>query len=271
MSSLLNRSQLQTKANLIMESPMNIVNTLYNGWEYAFNLLHGAPSDRPELLEIIGTNGVELFQLNQVLTNFMITQLSGTRNDIVENIQQRLLTLPDFIYNQDGTVTEVVVVPPSASTIVYGQTLGSSVLSGGSSTIPGTFMFKTPDVIPNAGTTSYIVEFIPNDNVTFKTQSYDVNVVVQPVNLPNVTFTPPESLAYDGTPKAFQVSVDGLTDIVIQYEGRNQTWYSDSEPPRNEGDYTITVATTNTNYAGSQSYDFTITPAITATPELSGQ
>jgi len=117
-SSLLNTSQLLSKASLILESPKNIVNTLYNSWLHAFNLLHGTPSERQLLLDVIGDKGVELFQLNNILTTFMITQLSGVRDDIVEQIHFKMATLPEFEFNEDGTVVEILVPQLSGDEVV---------------------------------------------------------------------------------------------------------------------------------------------------------
>jgi hypothetical protein len=109
MSSILNQQQLLPRVATILNTPSIIVDTLFNYWNHAFDLLHGDPSLRPMLLEMIGTNGVELFQLNFALTTFMMSQLSGVRNDVVEQIQNKLNTLPEFIFNEDGTVTVVPV------------------------------------------------------------------------------------------------------------------------------------------------------------------
>ena len=115
MSSLLNDTNpLLNAANSILQCPKIIVEGIYGNWSIAFDLLHRDPIERQELLNIIGNKGVELFQLNNTITNFMLTQLSGVRNDVVEQIQTRLASLPEFVFNEDGTVTEVV--PPLSST-----------------------------------------------------------------------------------------------------------------------------------------------------------
>jgi len=262
MSSLLNETSKLPKASLILEAPKNIVNSLYNGWSYAFDLLHNVPAERQELLNIIGTSGAELFRLNSVLTTFLMTQLSGVRSDIVESINAKLNTLPNFIFNANGTVTEVIVTPPTASTISYGQALSSSTLTGGSATIPGTFSFNTPTDKPNAGTQKVSVKFTPTDLTKFKVTYHFVDIVVTPITIPNVTFTPPASLVYDGNPKAISYTVAGPSGTSVLYSGRNGTVFSNSVvPPTDPGDYTITVTSTDSNYTGSRTYNFTIAPS----------
>jgi hypothetical protein len=132
MSSLLNQQQLLPRVATILNTPTIIVDTLFNYWNHAFDLLHADPSLRPTLLQLIGSNGVELFQLNHALTTFMMTQLSGVRNDVVEQIQNKLNTLPGFIFNEDGTVTEApieVIVPElSGEEIIMPELSGEEIV-----------------------------------------------------------------------------------------------------------------------------------------------
>jgi hypothetical protein len=100
----------------VLEAPGVIVGFLYTNWKNSFESLHGQPSLRPQKLEILGTNAVELFQLNAALTQFMISQLTGKRDDLVAEINARLVTLPQFNFNPDGTVTEVAPDPAPSPT-----------------------------------------------------------------------------------------------------------------------------------------------------------
>ena len=65
-----------------------------------------------------------------------------------------------------------VTVWPTASAITYGQTLASSILTGGSSTPVGTFAFTTPSTAPNAGTASQSVTFTPTDTTNYNTSNW---------------------------------------------------------------------------------------------------
>ena len=109
-------AELIQQMKRVLQMPMEMVGFLYTRWRDSFEALHGDPATRPQKLQILGTNAVELFQLNAALTQFMINQLSGKRDDLVGEINSRLTTLPQFNFNQDGTVTEVVpesITPPT--------------------------------------------------------------------------------------------------------------------------------------------------------------
>jgi hypothetical protein len=107
----LNQLKLIEEMKQVLEMPAQIVGFLYTRWRDSFESLHGDPATRPQKLQILGTNAVELFQLNSALTQFMIGQLTGKRDDLVAEIGARLATLPQFNFNADGTVTEVVPEP----------------------------------------------------------------------------------------------------------------------------------------------------------------
>jgi|GEM_PF-2960580 len=103
---LLQQQDLVKKVAQIAYTPKMVLNGLYHGWVKAFDDLHGNPSLRPQLLELLGTNAGELFQLNASLTQFMISQLQGKRDDLVQEIMAKLATLPEFVFHADGRVTE---------------------------------------------------------------------------------------------------------------------------------------------------------------------
>jgi len=89
----------------ISKTPLNILQTIYFSWSKAFNDLHGDSELRPQLLEALGTSAKELFELNSTLTEFLLTNLAGKRDDIVTDIQNRLSTLPEFTFHEDGRVS----------------------------------------------------------------------------------------------------------------------------------------------------------------------
>ena len=109
-------AELIQQMKQVLEMPMQMVGFLYTRWRDSFEALHGDPATRPQKLQILGTNAVELFQLNAALTQFMINQLSGKRDDLVAEIGARLATLPQFNFNPDGTVTEVAPDPAPSPT-----------------------------------------------------------------------------------------------------------------------------------------------------------
>jgi hypothetical protein len=73
-------------------------------------------------------------------------------------------------------VTPAVSVLPMASSIFQGQTLGSSTLSGGSASVPGSFEFTSPSTAPAAGTSSHSVTFTPSASANYNTVTASVSV-----------------------------------------------------------------------------------------------
>jgi hypothetical protein len=84
------------------------------------------------------------------------------------------------------TVTQgaLSLTAPAASAITNGQTLASSILSGGAATsvnnnnVPGSFAFANPSITPNAGTTNVSVTFTPSDPTDYSSATTTVTVSV---------------------------------------------------------------------------------------------
>ena len=96
------------------------------------------------------------------------------------------------------------------------------------------------------------------------TQSF----TIQSAGLPAVSWTAPASLEFNGLPKIYSASASGVSGFTYSYQGRGSTVYAASDSaPTNAGDYTVTATSTDSNYTGSASQDFTITS--TALPALS--
>ena len=115
---------------------------------------------------------------------------------------------------------------PTASSLTYGQTLGSSTLTGGAGSVPGSFAFTTPGTMPGAGTASQSVTFTPTDTTDYTTVTGTVQLVVSkatsadsvtagtnPTLLQNaVTFTATVS-STAGTPTGTVNFLDGATPL----------------------------------------------------------
>jgi uncharacterized repeat protein (TIGR02543 family) len=57
---------------------------------------------------------------------------------------------------------------PTASDITFGQTLAHSMLAqDGTSPVPGHFRWESPAAIPEFGTSSHFVSFVPNDTINY--------------------------------------------------------------------------------------------------------
>ena len=71
-----------------------------------------------------------------------------------------------------------ITTPPTASSLVQGQALLDSFLSGGSASVAGTFAWTDPGIIPPVGTTSYGVTFTPTDAANYDTAATNASVTV---------------------------------------------------------------------------------------------
>ncbi|NBR07956.1 MAG: hypothetical protein EBT92_19640, partial [Planctomycetes bacterium] len=69
-----------------------------------------------------------------------------------------------------------VITNPIAAAINYGQSLASSTLSGGVASLPGSFSFEDATIIPDVGSSSQNVVFIPTDTVNFSPMVVAVSV-----------------------------------------------------------------------------------------------
>jgi hypothetical protein len=84
------------------------------------------------------------------------------------------LSAGNFVINK---ATPIVNTWPTASDITYGDTLADSTLSGGNTTVPGTFSFDAPGTAPDAGSAMYDATFTPTDTANYNTVSGSINVM----------------------------------------------------------------------------------------------
>ncbi|MCH8475889.1 MAG: MBG domain-containing protein, partial [Opitutales bacterium] len=149
---------------------------------------------------------------------------------------------------------------PTASDLVYGQTLAESTLTGGAASVAGSFAFTEPGTVPDAGTEMQSVTFTPEDTETYSTVVDEVAVTVEPaeatVVLSDITRT------YDGSPLS--------PTVTTEPEGLAVTLTFDGEPgaPVDAGSYAVVATVDDPNATGSASGTFTIDPApITVTAD----
>jgi hypothetical protein len=84
----------------------------------------------------------------------------------------------------NGTLTinkaiPVVTAWPEAAPIIYGDTLGASLLTGGEASVPGSFTFDNPGACPAAGLQSVAVTFTPEDTHNYNSVSGTVEIAVK--------------------------------------------------------------------------------------------
>jgi hypothetical protein len=74
--------------------------------------------------------------------------------------------------------TPSITAPPTASNLIENQVIKDSILTGGTASVPGTFAWTDPDIIPPVGTTSYGVTFTPSDTANYNTATTAASVTV---------------------------------------------------------------------------------------------
>ena len=100
--------QLQRTIDQIKRVPKSIADQIFRQWLSAFDALWSNNQfTLTERVEALGTDAVELVEMNTQLVHFMLQQFTGKRDDLVETIQQRLLKVPEFTSNPDGSITLV--------------------------------------------------------------------------------------------------------------------------------------------------------------------
>ena len=97
----------------------------------------------------------------------------------------------------------VILRLPSARVIGHGKPLSSSILQGGSASVPGTFSFSIPSKIPEIGTFEETVKFTPSDLTRYVTIETPVSVTVVP--LP-VILSEPIATATAGSEFSYQIN-----------------------------------------------------------------
>jgi hypothetical protein len=147
--------------------------------------------------------------------------------------------------------TTPTVTWPTASALVYGQTLASSTLTGGSAlngtaTVTGAFTFTTPTTVPAAGTNGENVTFTPTDTTDYNSVTGSVNVTVNKAT-PTITWPTASSIVYGQTLATSVLTggsaLNGTTSVA--------------------GTFAFTTPTT-VPPAGSSTQSVTFTPADTA-------
>ena len=166
-------------------------------------------------------------------------------------------------FNVQVNKAKPVLVAPTASSLVYEQTLAESLLTGGSAMNPnnndavgGTFQWTIPTTIPDAGNNAYPVVFIPQDKNNYD-NSDPINVVVE-VAKKHIDIEIYDLVhIYDGKQKeasfrdaAGNVDLTGMIDA--KYFTGNTNVAISTLAPINEGSYKVVATIVPTsNYEGT--------------------
>ena len=168
-----------------------------------------------------------------------------------------------------GKATPAVTTAPAATGITFGQTLASSTLSGGASSVPGSYAFTTPSTMPPAGTSAQPVRFTPTDAANYNTVSLSANVTVAKAT-PSVTTAPTASAITFGQTLASSTLSGGAASVPGTFAFTSPS----TAPQVGTAAQGVTFTPTDTaNYnTASSSANVTVgraTPTITTVPVAS--
>ena len=128
----------------------------------------------------------------------------------------------EILTQQIDKITPTVTTWPTAGAITYGQALSASTLTGGSASVPGTFAFIQPKVVPKgSGTDTYDVIFTATDSSNYTRVGGRVSVTVNKADTTVVIASGPTNPSIYGNSVTFgaKVSPATATGIITFKEG----------------------------------------------------
>lgn len=190
-------------------------------------------------------------------------QLASTDYSAVDGWDPATKTVKRLVALTVNKATPVITAAPSATDLVFGQTLGESTLAGGAASVAGTFAWDDPQRMPQvseSGVACMTVRFAPADADNYNAASVDVAVKVAPKSLAQdmVTITVPGQI-YTGAAlePALTVVCNGVT---LAAGADYDVAYANNVEVGTAG-YTVTF---KGNYAGTASGTFQIAKAPAA-------
>ncbi len=169
----------------------------------------------------------------------------------------------------NNLTTPTVSVLPTASAITYGQTLGSSILTGGTASVPGAFAWTTPSTTPAAGTPAESVTFTPMNTTNYNSVSATVSVIVAQAT-PTVSVLPTASTINYGQTLASSTLTGGTASVPGAFTwtapttvpGAGTSAQSVTFTPKDTTDYTTVISMVNVTVVKG-------TPVVSAWPTAS--
>jgi CSLREA domain-containing protein len=158
---------------------------------------------------------------------------------------------------------------PTASAITYGQTLASSMLSGGlavveTTPVAGSFAFTNPSAVPSAGTQTESVTFTPSNTSAYNSVNGMVSLLVNKA-MPTVTFTGAPANAPYGATFMVAATTNASTTAVITASGSCSIASSSVTITASSGTCSLTATwAADNNYVAASATQSTI--ATKATP-----
>ena len=156
--------------------------------------------------------------------------------------------------------TPTITTLPTADGITYGQTLESSVLTGGAASVAGSFAWAYADTVPtvSGGSTGYEVIFTPNDTVNYTTATVTVTLTVNPKNITGATVGIFAAMTYNGTAQTPSAVVT-IGDLTVEGSWSQVTNVTDTTTFTADGNFTGTIEDQNPGMQKLALTDATIT------------
>lgn len=96
----------QRAATQIKRGTARLAQTLLREWERGFDMVWNNPNATPDkVLEAIGTDAAETFELSAATVQFMAAIMPGRLDSEWERLQAKLAAKPATTTHDDGTVT----------------------------------------------------------------------------------------------------------------------------------------------------------------------
>ncbi len=159
--------------------------------------------------------------------------------------------------------TPTVSAWPAAGAITYGQTLASSLLTGGTASIAGTFTWTAPTTVPPLGAASQSVTFTPNDTTDYNTVAGSVTVTVNKAT-PTVTAWPTASILQSGQTLASSQLTGGTASVAGTFSWTSPT----TVPPLGTDSESVTFTPTDTTDNNTVTGSVTVTVNNKTTPTV---
>lgn len=98
------KTEAEESRDRLIQSVQQLVQSVVVQWRRSYSILWEG-SDPAAVLELLGEDAAELFALNTALVTFMLSELSGKRDDLAQEISDLVAAIPAHTVHQDGTVT----------------------------------------------------------------------------------------------------------------------------------------------------------------------
>ncbi|MDB4314419.1 hypothetical protein N9955_00040 [bacterium] len=97
--------QAKQQVNRIKQSPRRILDQIVNQWEQEFDNMWQDDGSVEYRLEALGTDAEELLDRSAALVTFILGELSGEDEDLVDHIEAKISSIPAYTIAADGSVT----------------------------------------------------------------------------------------------------------------------------------------------------------------------